>query len=381
MKSALIVTSVASMVDQFLLSSIQLLQDMNYEVTVACNFENGSTCSAERIVELKQRLDDLKVEYHHLNFDRNIFSFSNNYSAYKALKKLVTTKKYTLVHCHSPIGGIVTRLACIKTRKKGTKVLYTAHGFHFYKGAPLKNWLMYYPIEKFFSRLCDMVITINKEDYECAKKHFKTEIKRIHGIGVDPERFYPANEIKKQELREYCGLSKEDFVIICTGELNDNKNQKLLIDATDILKRRIPNIKVLLAGNGPNREILSEYIKKLNLQNFVNLLGYRSDLEKIIPATDLIVSCSIREGLGLNVIEGMMCQKAVVATYNRGHKELIQDGINGYLVPHDNADYLAECIHKIYTNPYIADDFAIKNFDITKMYSTNHVCEEISRFY
>lgn len=381
MKKALIVTSVASMVDQFLISSITLLQELNYSVSVACNFEKGSTCSDERIAQLKDKLKKLNVEYYHIDFDRNITNIKNNYSAYKQVKKIVSDTKYDLVHCHSPIGGLITRFACIKTRKQGTKVLYTAHGFHFYKGAPIKNWLIYYPVEKICSYLTDTLITINKEDYDCAKKHFKTDVKHIHGIGVSSERFYPVNETKKLDLRQYCSLNSNDYVILCTGELNKNKNQQLLINAANLLKEKIPNLKVLLAGTGPNADNLISLINNLGLQEVVSLLGYRSDLEKVVPATDLIVSCSIREGLGLNIIEGMMCQKPVVATNNRGHKELIKDAVNGYLVPLDNSKYLAECIYKIFSNSQLAYEFGSKNYTLSQKYSSICVCEEICQFY
>ena len=169
MKKVLMLASVASMIDQFNMPNIQLLQELGYEVHVACNFEKGSTCTQERIQNLKQRLEHMGVEYFQIDFSRNVLRVNEIWKAYRQVERLLEKEKYSFIHCHSPIGGAVGRIAAHKTH---TKVIYTAHGFHFYKGAPLHNWLIYYPIEKWLSRYTDVLITINKEDYQRAKKKF-----------------------------------------------------------------------------------------------------------------------------------------------------------------------------------------------------------------
>ena len=176
MKKVLMLASVASMIDQFNMQNISLLQEQGYEVHVAANFEQGSTSSKERVEQFKKELKEKNVLYFQIDFSRNVSNIPQNIKAYKQIKKLLVNNKYEFIHCHSPIGGVCGRLAAKVTN---TKVIYTAHGFHFYKGAPKFNWMIYYPIEKVLSYITDVLITINKEDYELAKKKDESKKNRI----------------------------------------------------------------------------------------------------------------------------------------------------------------------------------------------------------
>lgn len=225
----------------------------------------------------------------------------------------------------------MTRLAARKTQRHGTRVIYMAHGFHFYHGAPKKYWLVFYPIEKFMSWLCDLVITVNEEDYALASKKFRTRAAHIHGVGVSPEHYHPVDDCQCQSMRKAEGLADTDFVLLCTGELNRNKDQQTLIKAADQLKSQIPNLRILLAGNGPLEGELKALVASLGLDNIVRFLGYRTDLEHVVPAVDVVVSCSHREGMPLNIIEAMLCRKPLVAAANRGTKELVKNSANGLL--------------------------------------------------
>ena len=169
---ALMIASVASMIDQFNMDNISILLKLGYEVHVAADFVDGGTINQERIENLKTRLLEMGVDVFHIVIPRKITAINKIITAYKEVKDLCDANCYRIVHCHSPIGGVVARMAARDIRKKGTKVIYTAHGFHFYDGAPKKNWLMFYPVEKECSRLTDVLITINKEDYNRAKKSF-----------------------------------------------------------------------------------------------------------------------------------------------------------------------------------------------------------------
>ena len=196
------------------------------------------------------------------------------------------------------------------------------------------------------AKYCDLLITINKEDYALARKKFsrRTKVAHIHGVGVDETRYHPAAPEEQLAMRMAEGLSPEDFVILCTGELNENKNQKTLISAAAQLKDRIPNLKILLAGNGPKEQELRDQIREEGLEGVVKLLGYRTDLERITPAVDLVVSCSRREGMPLNIIEAMLCAKPVVVSHNRGHDELVSPGRTGILLSPTDADGFAAAI-------------------------------------
>ena len=331
--------TVLSHICQFHLPHMQHLQEQGWEVHVAAHdnlaVKNG----------LQLKYCDKFIE---TPFSRSPKS-PDNLKAYKQLKKLLSEEHYDVILCNTPMGGIVTRLAAKKTRKQGTKVIYMAHGFHFYKGSSKKAWLVFYPIEKYMAKKCDLLITINKEDYALAQEKFskRTKVAHIHGVGVDEKRYHPATPEEQLTMRKAEGLSKDDFVILCTGELNENKNQKTLISAAAQLKDKIPNLKVLLAGNGPKEQELREQIQAEGLEDIVKLLGYRTDLEKVVPAVDLVVSCSKREGMPLNIIEAMLCKKPVVASHNRGHDELVQEGATGVLLSPTDVSGFASAISSL----------------------------------
>lgn len=331
--------TVLSHICQFHLPHMQHLQERGWEVHVAAHdnlaVKNG----------LQLKYCDKFIE---TPFSRSPKS-PDNLKAYKQLKKLLAEEHYDVILCNTPMGGIVTRLAAKKTRKQGTKVIYMAHGFHFYKGSSKKAWLVFYPIEKYMAKKCDLLITINKEDYALAQEKFgkRTKVAHIHGVGVDEKRYHPATPEEQLAMRKAEGLSSEDFVILCTGELNENKNQKTLFSAAAQLKDKIPNLKVLLAGNGPKEQELREQIQAEGLEDIVKLLGYRTDLEKVVPAVDLVVSCSKREGMPLNIIEAMLCKKPVVASHNRGHDELVQEGATGVLLSPTDVSGFASAISSL----------------------------------
>lgn len=323
----LYVATVLSHICQFHLPYLRMLKEQGHEIHVAA-YDNLAVKNG-----LQLRYADRHIE---IPFERSPFD-RRNITAYRRLKELIDGGNYDLIVCNTPVGGILTRLAARQARKQGTKVVYIAHGFHFFRGAPRKNWLLYYPLEKHFSRLCDMVITINEEDYQLAKSRFPGRVEHIYGIGADGNRYHPVSREEQLDMRQREGLSEEDFVVLCTGELNDNKNQKTLIAAAAMLKERIPRLKVLLGGNGPKEQELKAQVRELGLEETVRFLGYRTDLERVVPAVDVVVSCSRREGLPLNIVEAMLCEKPIVASINRGHRELVKDGATGFLLASDDA--------------------------------------------
>lgn len=266
-------------------------------------------------------------------FARSPFRFDKHIQAYRKLKQLLKAENYDLVHCHTPVGGVVTRCAVKFTPlKKRPKVIYTGHGFHFYQGAPLMNWLTYYPVEKWLARSTDVVVTINSEDYELAKRRFKTKkVEQIPGVGVDLAKFRPVDAAEKLVLRQKNGLEADDFVLIYVAEINKNKDQEFIIDNLTELKKEIPGIKVLFVSVGPEQARLERKAVKLGLDKTVRFLGYRKDVDELYRMADIVVSASRREGLGLNLIEGMASGLPVVARDNRGHREIVQSEKEGRL--------------------------------------------------
>lgn len=371
MKKVLLTATVQSHIAQFHKPLVKMLHDHGYEVHVAAK---------DNLAEKNGLSIDFVDKVFDVPFARSPKN-TDNIKAYKQLKKIIDNGDYEVVHCNTPMGGIVTRLAAIKARKNGTKVLYTAHGFHFFKGSSKKNWLVFYPIEKIMSYFCDTLITITKEDYLLAEKKFHCNIEHIHGVGVYTDRYRPVTEEEAIQMREAEGLTAGDFVILCVGELNDNKNQKTLISAAAMIKDDIPNLKILLAGNGPREELLRKQIVNAGLEDKIVLLGYRTDLENITPAVDLVVSCSVREGLPLNILEAMLCQKPVVTSINRGHNELVKDGYSGHKVRAYDVDAYAKYILDIYENPQKAKQFGEYGNRLAQVYTSSAVERELKAIY
>ena len=364
----LYVATVLSHICQFHLPHLQMLKEQGHEIHVA----------AHDNLAVKNGLQLLYTDRHiEIPFERSPYD-PRNIAAYRKLRSLLAKEHYDIIVCNTPVGGILTRLAAQNSRRQGTRVIYIAHGFHFYKGSSKKNWILYYPLEKAMARLCDIVITINNEDYQFAKKHFPGRVEHIHGVGVRENRYRPATEAEQAEMRRAEGLSKDDFVVICTGELNRNKNQATLISAAALLKNKIPNLKVLLAGNGPKEQDLRRQIAAQGLENTVKLLGYRTDLERLIPAVNVVVSCSKREGLPLNIVEAMLCRKPVAASVNRGNSELVDHGVTGYLQQPEDVKAFAKHIYHLYKDKSLAERMGEAGCRKAQSYTAAAVKKELS---
>ncbi len=364
----LYVATMLSHICQFHLPYLQMLQEQGHEIHVAAHDNLGEKNG------LQLQYADRHIE---IPFKRSPYH-PKNLAAYRRLKTLMDQEQYDLIVCNTPVGGILGRLAARKNRRNGARVIYIAHGFHFYKGASKLNWILYYPLEKRMARLCDLVVTVNEEDYQLAKKRFPGKVARIHGVGVREDRYHPAANEEQVEMRRGEGLSAEDFIVLCTGELNANKNQKTLIDAASLLKDELPNLKVLLAGNGPTEQALRERIAEKGLENTVKLLGYRTDLEGLVPAVDLVASCSKREGLPLNIVEAMLCKKAVVASFNRGNAELVEGGVTGYLLPPEDASAFADRILRLCRDSALARRMGESGYEKAQAYTVGSVRNEIT---
>ena len=306
----------------------------------------------------------------------------DNFRAYRILKRIIDTGHYDVIHCNTPMGGVVTRLAARTARKRGTKVFYTAHGFHFYRGAPKKNWLAFYPIEKFFANhYTDKLITITDEDFKLASEKFKCQIERIHGVGVDGERYFPVDHAEKQRLRKQMGYGESQKLILCVGELLPNKNQPMEIRMMQGIVERFPDALLLIAGNGPERQRLEQLIETLRLQNNVKMLGYVTNLQDYQHIADVCVSCSRREGLPLNIVEAMLSGTPVVATRNRGHNELIADGKRGFLVERDDAFTMGERVMWLLSDMEMKSRIVNAARNFAERYDFLSVDEELDRIY
>ena len=261
-----------------------------------------------------------------VDFARSPFALGKHFAAYRKMKSILKERPYDIIHTHTPVGSVITRLAASKYRKKGTKVIYTAHGFHFYKGAPLKNWLLWYPIEKALAKKCDLLITINDEDYTRAKNNFKTKVVKINGVGLDTNKFdLEPSEKKKLNLRKTLGLKDNDYVIIFNGEFNPDKNHCFLLTSLAPLLKKEANVKILLIGRGSLLEETKALCRKLGIERQVVFTGYRQDIPDLLRIGDLYVSPSVREGLVVSVLEAIYCKLPVLLFDNRGHRQILGD--------------------------------------------------------
>jgi glycosyltransferase EpsD len=307
-----------------------------------------------------------------------------NVKAYRELKKIITQESYQIIHCHTPMGGVLTRLAAESARKNGTKIIYTAHGFHFCKGAPLPNWILYYPIEKVLSRYTDCLITINQEDFNLAKAHkFKSNsIRHVHGVGVNTEVFKPVDESQKILLRKNYGYDKDQFLMFYAAEFNKNKNQKLLIESIAHLKETVPNAKLLLAGDGDLLQDCKNLAIKLGVEDIIDFLGYRKDIGWLLKISDAAIASSLREGLPVNIMEAMACGLPVIANSNRGHRELIVQDYNGWVIGKENVQDFASKLRLLAEDDKLRNELGVngRNLILTK-YSLQKVLEEKKSIY
>lgn len=322
-KKAMIIATIYSFVSHFEKNDIKILQELGYEVIVASNFEG-----------YKGELEELNVEKLDIPFTRSPISF-NNIRAFSRLNEYLKENKVDLIHCHTPVGGVAGRI--IGRWNKVPKIVYTAHGFHFFDGAPKLNWIIYYPIEKLLSKFTDVLITINKEDYERAKTFYAKKVEYIPGVGIDVEKIQNI-KVDREQKRKELGLSLENIVLLSVGELNDNKNHITPIRALAKLNNK--NIKYLIAGKGPLESYLKEEIKKLGLENQVKLLGYRNDIYELNKISDIFVFPSKREGLSVALMEAMVCQLLIACSNIRGNRDLIEKYKNGILLENKIESYI-----------------------------------------
>ena len=339
-----------------------------YEVHVAArnDYENKEDCN----IPFCDKFYDLPFERLPLK--------KNNLYVYKELKKITDINEYDIIHCHTPIGGAIGRLAARNARKNGTKIIYTAHGFHFYKGAPLINWLAYYPVERCLARYTDILITINKEDYDRAKGFKAKRIEYVPGVGIDTDRFNNI-EVDKEEKRRSIGIKNDDFMIISVGELNRNKNHHVVIRA--IAKIKNEKIKYVLCGQGPLEGELKRLAQELRVEQQVIFLGFRKDIPELMSIADLFVFPSYREGLSLSLMEAMGSGLPVVCSKIRGNVDLVEDGKGGHLVESLDVDGFAKYIDTLLSNNQLNGGLGSFNLKKIEDYSIENVMRDMAKVY
>ena len=362
-KVLFVATVVKKHIMEFHLPFLKMFQEHGWQTAVAArnDYDDPADCHIPFC-------DD----YYDIPFERNPFK-AGNLTAYKKLKQIIDTGHYDIIHCHTPVGAALARLAAREARKKGTRVIYTAHGFHFYKGAPLINWLIFYSVERWLAHDTDVLITINQEDYQRAQ-HFKAgKVVYVPGVGVDLKKFH-VDVTDKADKRKELGLAADDFVLLSVGELIPRKNHQVVLRALGRLQEqgKLGNIQYLICGQGAKIDELKALAKSLDIADHVHFLGYRRDIPDICSASDVFMFMSLQEGLPVALMEAMACGLPAVCTSIRGNTDLIENGVTGFLA--DNTpEATAEAIQKMKSDPALRDSLAanalerIKQFDLTQI--------------
>jgi glycosyltransferase involved in cell wall biosynthesis len=352
---------------------MKILKEMGYEVHTATNMNESEWLKDDG------NLDYLDLHKHQIDFGRSPFS-AQNIVAYKQLKKLMSTEKFDLMHCHTPVASAIARLAARKYRNAGLKVIYTSHGFHFHKKSSVKDWLIYYPIEYVMAFFTDMVITINKEDYRVIQKFPVKEKRYIPGVGVDVKSI-ASMDVDKNETRAKYNIPADAFLILSIGELSDRKNHEVIIRA--VAKCKENNIYYVICGAGGKKEYLKNLASSLGIEDKVVLAGQCSHDEvlKLCHSCDLGALPSKIEGLGLAGIEMLAAGKPLIASNIHGIVDYAIDGYNSFVCSPDDVHAFAMAINKFYedkdTYELLSENAAlsVKKFSVEKSY------EKMSEIY
>lgn len=376
MKKVLMVATLPLMIGQFNLSNINILQKMGYKVNIAANFRDTNVWPIERIKKFKNEMKLIDVDCLQVDFSRNVFDIKRHFNSLNQLKQLIHNDEYVFIHTHTPIASAIARIIA---HIEKTKIIYTAHGFHFYKGSPLKNWLMFYPVEWVLSFWTDILITINTEDYKRAKKHFHArKILYIPGVGVDTEK-YAACNIHRNEKRAKMGINEHNFVLFSVGELQKRKNQKVVIDALHKLNN--PDIIYLIAGRGELEEDYQKLIHNYKLEKNIKLLGYRTDIDILCKISDCFVHPSVREGFGIAPMEAMAAGLPLIASGINGIRDYMENGKTGYSVNPYLVDEMVNAIEKMYENVDFRKKCGAYNLKKAKQFDIHIIDEIMQRAY
>lgn len=336
MKNILILTTVSGFLKKFEMENVAILQKLGYTVHYAANMNEQHYPFDE------EELQKAGVNLHHIDIARSPYMLNYNLKAFGQLISIIKKYHICAIHCHTPVGGMLGRMMGWYFHKKHLKVIYTAHGFHFYKGAPLINNTIYYLVEKFLARFTDILVVINKEDYKNAKKfHLRKngQLYHIPGIGLDIQKFSPLTKEKQIENRKKLHIDKADFFIVSVGELNENKNQQIILRTLEQMRKDgkdISHVKYGICGDGFFREKIETMIRMLGLEHQVKMFGYCMDVREILGCADVSVFPSRREGLGMAGLEALSMEIPLLASENRGTREYVKPGMNGYFCKSDS---------------------------------------------
>lgn len=378
MKKVLIVASVVSFIEWFNKENIEYLRTkLGCEVHIACNFDYTDDTDEERTKTYLDRICAQGVILHNIHFARSPLS-RDNIAAYSELKKIINRQKFDLIHCHTPTASMLTRLAARKARKVGCIVMYTCHGFHFHNAAPKKNWMIYYPVERFCSRFCDYLVTINQEDYHRAQTFHTKNVRYIPGIGVDIRRI-KETAVDRAAYKKSIGIPEDCIMLLSVGEMIERKNHEVIIRALSSLQNE--NIYYVICGKGPLKEYLSNLAKQLGIADHVVFLGFRKDIPELCNASDISAFPSKIEGLGLAGIEAMAAGVPLISSNVHGILDYVIDGETGYACDPEDVDGFAKAIDKLANHPHLRLEMKEKCLKAVEPFELNNALRTMWDIY
>lgn len=355
MKKILVLCTTDSMIWNFLVPHIKALEKQGYTVECACSVTGNYFDDLKKIHNLKMN---------RFNFKRSPYKLSNFTELFR-LCRFIKNKKFDVVFCHEPVGGVMGRIA---GKINSCKVIYMAHGFHFHKRAPIKNWLIYYPVEKILSYMTDTIITINKEDYKLAKKSFHSKkTSYVPGVGIDLNKF-GSSDCDIQSKRKEAGVPEGAVWILSVGELIPRKNHETLIKAV----KNIDNVCLTIVGDGELKEYLNKLINDLDMTDKVKLLGYRNDINELNIAADIFAFPSFQEGLPVALMEAMASGLSVVCSRIRGNTDLIRNGKGGVMFDPSSVEDTENALKKLSGSGQLREKMGNFNKTAIQKYELNN---------
>lgn len=370
MTKRLLITSTDLMMVQFLVPHVKHLSNCGFDIDVACSEVGG------RLNEVRDNLTPYVGEIFKVNLRRSPLSLEN-VKGYNQLLKIITAVHYDYIWTNEPVMGVVTRLAARDARKQGTKLIYMAHGFHFFKGAPMINWMIYYPVERLMAHHADMICTVNAEDFARAKRFDVKNVSYIHGIGINTARLSASDT--QNNIRQELGITDDMLMVLSVGELNKNKSQSTIIKAICHLKNS--SIHYVLCGKGNEENNLKVLAARLGVSHQVHFLGYRKDVVDICAHADIYVMPSYREGLPVSSLEAMYCGLPLVTSNIRGLTDVNKDGINGLLCTPGDYVGFAKAIKALCDSPDLRIKMGAKNKCDVIPYTIDNTLHEVENLF
>ncbi len=375
---ALMFASVASMVDLFNRDNIRILEELGYKVDVAANFLEGSVYSAGQVKRFKKELINSGHDVIDVPVPRSMFDIAGMVKTVIRLRKHMAAKHYDIIHCQSPIGGVLCRLAAASFRRDGTKVVYYAHGFHFYKGADLFNRIVFYNIEKICARITDCIITLNHEDYGAASRKFAARVEYVRGVGmnIDEIERIPAD---RENVRKELLIPSDKKIILSVCELSRRKNCAVAIEAFARADR--DDAVLVLCGIGEQIDMLKELAATLGVEKKVIFAGFCNDIIRMFKAADMFIFTSKQEGLPAALMQAMACGLPVVCSRIRGNTDLIENKKQGFMCAYDNVEGFCKGINILLDNPKLGRKMGSRSREVIKLYDKKYVNERMREIY